>query len=475
MTCFRFTTTRILIVSALLAALALLVPRIREPLRPAFNDIPSFLDRSTSTRTESFNATMTGKKTVAYFVNWRTLPETLQYGVAGHMTDKLMLHQTPSPMSALNPVKCKPSSPPASLYAGHSDLTKHSHSYLSDTYSDLEKHYPTDSWNDVGTNVYGCIKQLFLLKKPSYPSEDGPTLPTLRLQQLRPPADLHSPGPLFSSLGIWDLMVSILIGIPFRLMFYMRHAQNFVSLLAECRAQLDAYGNQYAPGQRLLLTIAAPCGATHYTKLPIGQMNQYLDFWNLMAYDFAGSWDSNAGHQANLYPSAANPASTPFNANDAVNAYIAGGVPCNKIILGMPLYGRSFQATAGPGTCFTGIGGGSWENGVWDYKALPKVGANENADSSTVSSWSYDPAAREMVSYDTPIVAQFKSSYILAKGLGGGMWWELSSDKPIGDPRSLIKTTVDSLGGTGSLETTHNILTYPGSKYDNLRSQFGSE
>jgi chitinase len=193
-------------------------------------------------------------------------------------------------------------------------------------------------------------------------------------------------------------------------------------------------------------------------------MDSLLDSWNLMAYDYAGSWDTLTGHQANLYPSYTYPNSTPFSTDRAITDYIASGVTPSKITLGMPIYGRSFESTALPvGSSYNGVGSGSWENGVWDYKVLPKAGATEYYDSEAGASYSYDPNAQELISYDTVGSVLKKVAYLQGKGLGGAMFWEASADRT--DSGSLIGAVAGAVGG---LDQSQNCLSYPDSQYANI-------
>jgi len=96
----------------------------------------------------------------------------------------------------------------------------------------------------------------------------------------------------------------------------------------------------------------------------------------------------------------------------------------------MPLYGRAFVGTAGPGRPFTGgCGEGSFEAGVWDYKALPKPGACEHIDEEAGASYSLDESSGTMISYDNVEMARRKARFVKENGLGGAMWWESSGDK----------------------------------------------
>jgi chitinase len=169
-------------------------------------------------------------------------------------------------------------------------------------------------------------------------------------------------------------------------------------------------------------------------KYHMAEMDKQLDFWNLMAYDYAGRWSQASGHNANLYKSDDIPAAAPFNTEQAIEYYTSQGVDPSKIVLGMPLYGRSFMNTDGPGEPFDGVG---QKDGVWDYKVLPLGGAEVHELQELGAAYSYDPNKKMMISYDTPSATKKKASYIKSKNLGGGMWWETSGDK---DKDSLIKT-----------------------------------
>lgn len=240
-------------------------------------------------------------------------------------------------------------------------------------------------------------------------------------------------------------------------------AANMVLLLQAVRDELDAYSAEHANGYHFQLSIAAPAGPDKYNLLKLQELGELLDHINLMAYDFAGSFSDYAGHQANLYPNPDNPNSTPFSTDVAVQAYIDGGVPAEKLVLGMPIYGRGYTGTDGLGKPFSGIGDGDWERGIWDYKSLPRSGATVEYDDVAHATYSWNPSTKELISFDTPEMISEKVNYLKGLGLGGSMFWEASGDRTGQD--SLIGTSEAALG---SIDGTQNCLTYPDSQYENI-------
>ena len=57
---------------------------------------------------------------------------------------------------------------------------------------------------------------------------------------------------------------------------------------------------------------------------------------------------------------------------------------------------------------------------------LEVAGATVYENTTDISSYSYDPAKEELVSYDTPDIVKLKVKYIQSKGMGGSMFWEVS-------------------------------------------------
>ncbi|CAA9959023.1 Glycoside hydrolase family 18 protein [Pyrenophora teres f. maculata] len=362
--------------------------------------------------------------------------------------------------------------------------------FLSDEWSDIQRPYPTDVATN-GSQLLGNFNQLYKAKQKNrnlkvilgvggwtWRFNFSPALSTRAGRVNYCKSSLK----LITDLGIdgldtdWEYVANEV------------EAANLLDTMQTCRQMFDEYSKKYTKGYHYELSISAPAGPQHYSKLNIKELDRYIDRWNLMAFDYQGGGFSNyTGHLSNVYASTTNPRSTdgwvnetqsfaPFNTKAAIDYYKTRVASPSKITLGMPLYGRSFanvvdlsRGAGAMGQKFNGSGEGTWEAGNLDYKVLPQNGTKMFTDRSVLASWSWDAVKKQIVSFDTPEVAKWKTDFLKTECLGGAWFWEASGDAPVSSPKSIVATVVNELGGAQSLKKNQNNLHYPTSKYYNIK------
>lgn len=196
--------------------------------------------------------------------------------------------------------------------------------------------------------------------------------------------------------------------------------ENFVLLMAAVRAELDRLGEGY------LLSAAVPPGRELMEYFRPTGLAGPADYLFLMGYDLHGPWDSVAGFNAPLDPPGEDDPRYTDSVREGVDLWLKAGVPADKLVLGMPLYGYCYQLSpgwSGPGSPFVSGASVSFDQTAARY--LPHgqrfFHAAAQAPYLVGEGW--------FLSYDDPSSIAAKARLAREKGLLGIGFWELSQDR----------------------------------------------
>ncbi|OXU26105.1 hypothetical protein TSAR_016779 [Trichomalopsis sarcophagae] len=213
--------------------------------------------------------------------------------------------------------------------------------------------------------------------------------------------------------------------------------ENFVQLLKTLRKRFD---RESVP---LVLSAAVASAEISAGKsYDISSVCESLDFVNVMCYDLHGSWDKKTGVNAPLYPGSwETDFEKKLNVDSCIQYWLSQGAPAEKLVLGVPFYGRGF--TLANASQSSGIGAPAYsgsEPGPYTREA-GMLGYNEILED-IAKGWQvhfqeeqkvpYAVHGNQWVGYDDERSLKDKTDYIKKHGLGGAMAWSIETDDFLG-------------------------------------------
>lgn len=201
--------------------------------------------------------------------------------------------------------------------------------------------------------------------------------------------------------------------------------QHFTLMFRDLRQELNKL--QKESKRKQFLTTAVGGFVTFLDNTEMGKAAQYIDYVNLMTYDYGSH--ILAGHHTNLYDYNTDPRER--SADKAVKAFAAAGVPMKKLVMGLAFYGHRYQlavsATKGLGDSVVSRLRGSGYTFLKD-SLVNQQGFHAFQDEKAQAPYLFNADTKEFISYEDEKSVGAKCAYVLKNKMGGVMFWEYGSD-----------------------------------------------
>jgi chitinase len=198
--------------------------------------------------------------------------------------------------------------------------------------------------------------------------------------------------------------------------------QNYTLMFEEIRKELDKLSAN--TGKNYELTTAVGASYSYIENTEMDKASEYLDYVNLMTYDFYTSGDT-AGHHSNLYPP--EDYEKDASAHKTFNKFVEAGVPPEKLVMGIPFYGRSWiMKTADKHGINMPVEDRARGGGYTFVKdsLVNQKGFIRYWDDNAKAPYLFNAETNQLVVYDDEESVKLKCEYVIENNMGGVMFWQ---------------------------------------------------
>ncbi len=214
--------------------------------------------------------------------------------------------------------------------------------------------------------------------------------------------------------------------------------EHYTLLFKYLREGLD--GLSKSTQRKYLVTTAVGASQSYIDHTEMNKVQLYADYINLMSYDYKGGNDTLSGHHTNLYTSPDDISQE--SADKSMRAFIAAGVPSEKLVMGIAFYGKAWQMQSDDNNGLFRKPEKFVRGGGFTYlkdSLIGKTGYVRYWDDKAGAPYLFNKEKKIFITYDDEKSVKDKCKYVKDHDLGGVMFWEYNSDKK----EYLLKTIAD--------------------------------